>query len=296
MKNNYLFCLLFAFFPLFLFAQEKGIGVNINILPRYKIETKADGSRYYKVDRYALRPSLYGYKMYRHGTRMKEFGLEFDSYKKTNQQFLSSYDTLAKKLIYTPYDVNTKIFAFQTSYTKYYRLASLQEQKLNFWLGVRGRFLIDFGSQTPLTNIGVPTQRTNAVVYLGIIPSVTYKINQKLTLDARWNQPSHLALGMRYSRYKSPVLPEYLQKNYSYISDIQLIAWEPSFQVGLKYALNTFEEPPIIPPPLRKPSNTYIGIGLASDLNFNDHYRKYESFGWYFNYDRLRFDPAINVF
>ena len=299
MKNNYLFCLLFAFFPLFLFAQEKGIGVNMNVLPIYKIETKADGSRYYKVDRYALRPSLYGYKMYRHGTRMIELAMPLgDNYGRgiRRDSILLNYDTLTKKFIYKPYDANYRQFGLAVDFTKSYRVASFYDKKLNIWLGIRTHAGFDAVSYIPTSTTGFERKEVRAVISLAVIPSVTYKVNKRLTLDARWNQPSNIALGLSHVKDKDPQLPSFLQKRYTPIFDLSLIAWNPSFQIGAKYALRSFEEPPIIPKPPRKPSNTYYGVGLNLDINTNDGFRRYEDYIGEYKYGRLRIDPIFSVF
>ena len=297
MKNRYLLIFSLTFLPLFLFSQEKGIGLNMNLAPKYTLATKADGTKYSKVSGIYPRPILYGYKMYRHKTRMKELGLTGDYSKRTFQEnFPVSYDTITKKYVTQPYDATYKNFQIGLNYTKFYRLASISEHKLNFWLGVRTNLVANFGTVRNVPNIGYEKNRNNIGFYLSIVPTVTYKVSNKLTLDARWNQPSAISTGLRYVSTKIAKYPQYVDKRYTPFLDLNLTAWQPNFQIGAKYALNTFEEPPIIPALPPKPTNTYYGIGLNIDIKDNTIYRYYKYSEIGYDYNKTRFKPVISVF
>ena len=297
MKNIHFLTFLLVFLPLFLFSQEKGIGLNVNLAPKYTLATKDDGTKYSKVKGFNARPILYGYKMYRHGTRIKELGITGDYSKQIFQEnFPISYDTITKKYITQPYDATYKNLQIGLNYTKFYRLASLSEHKLNFWLGVRSNLVADFGTLRHTPNVGYEEDRNKIGLYVGIAPTVTYKVSNKLTLDARWNQPSAISTGLRYVNTKIAKYPQYVDKRYTPFLDLNLTLWQPSFQIGAKYTLSTFEEPPIIPALPPKPTNTYYGIGLNIDIKNNDIYRYYKYSGIDYDYYKLHFKPVISGF
>jgi hypothetical protein len=295
MKHILIFLL--AFFPLFLFSQEKGIGLNLNLYPKYEIGTKTNGSKYDKFKGFYPRPVLYAYKMYKHGTRIKEL-VVMATYRKftTDGYAFTKYDTLTKQWLGESYKQMNRGFGIGIDYTKFYRLASFSQNKLNFWLGVRTRLETFFTStESSSSTLGYATLRREVKVSLGIVPTVTYKVNNKLTLDARWNQPSNVAVGWSYFRQKNVQVP-FNQSRITPIVDWTLILWSPSFQIGAKYALNSFSEPPIVPKPPSKPTNTYYGIGLNINIKNNNiyNYRRYYEFDY--DNDALRFKPVFSAF
>ena len=248
MKKNYSFCLLFAFFPLFLFAQEKGIGLNLDISHQYKLISKNSGlqySKYHVPDGYRIRPILYGYKTYRNGTRMSEFGLPFGyNYSRGVQRdsIFVNYDAQTKKFNYKLYDANYKQFGLGINYTYSFRMASVFDEKLNFWLGIKTFLAFNSVSYIPTSTIGFERKAITYLVRVEAIPSVSYKINDRFALDARWNQLVSMVMGLSYLHDKDPILMGSSGKRYTPIFDLGLIGWQPNFQIGAKYIFSTKEE------------------------------------------------------
>ena len=249
MKKNYLFYLLFAFFPLFLFAQEKGIGMNFNIEPKYIFVKSSDTTFRSEVKGTSFSPILYFFKKkdeFGHTNELsfnvRNFyrGFEKEVYMADYFRSLAYKKEYPSELIRHLYNMNTTRFTSSVGYTHFLNIKKWQD--LEFLVGLRTGFLFDYRNYSAATSISGSVQNIYSVFEFTAIPTLTYKLNTKIAFDFRWNPPIKFFSGLSYAYQDNPQLPTVHQRRLVPVFDIKIYLFEPSFQIGAKYILSTEAE------------------------------------------------------
>ncbi len=246
--KHFLFFLL-AFFPLFLFSQEKGIGLNFNIEPKYSISKISDTTYNYQKNGISFSPILYVYKIKDKRNRMHEIGLHIKEFHNGFEKGYRLANTIPAllgrgnlklendKYLSQVRDFEGNSTRFSGSLNYLYFLPIKKYDKLEFWAGIQSSFIFDYRNFLPTTSLALPTKNIADFFKINFVPTATYKLNEKITLDLRWLPNVAWYFGIAYTEEKSPVIPVSNQKKYLPIFNIEARIFEPRFQLGAKYTL-----------------------------------------------------------
>ena len=242
-----IFLLLFSFLPLFLAAQEKGVGLNFYIEPTYKLLKTSDTTYDVKTKGVAFSPIFYRYKIGDERHRMNEFSLHIKNLYSGFQKDAYANNTYVGQLKFNKqlskyrsryvYDANVIHINAALNYLYFFPIAKFDE--LEFWLGLRTSLIFDYQNNKPITSIAIPTTSTTFLGQFGLVPTATYKLNDKVTLDVRWIPRFWLDAGLIFSREKNPQLPIYNQRTLFPTLEFHLCTFQPNFEIGAKYALSS---------------------------------------------------------
>lgn len=241
-----IFLLLFSFLPLFLAAQEKGVGLNFYIEPTFKL-LKTDAKIGYdvKTKGVAFSPIFYRYYKNDECHRMNEFSLHIKNlYSGFHKDFYTTPNygrqlKFRKKLYLNPsdiYDVNVTHINFALNYLYFFPIKKFDE--LEFWLGFRTSLIFDYQDVRPTTPTALPTIHAYILNQSGLVPTATYKLSAKISLDVRWIPRFWLDSGLYFKREKNPSVPIPFQKELDPIFELRFCTFQPNFEIGAKYALS----------------------------------------------------------
>ena len=244
---KHIFLLLFPFLPLFLVAQEKGMGLNFHIEPTYKLLKTSDTTYDVKTKGVAFSPIFYIYKMKNERHRMNELGLHIKNISNGLQSNAYANSTYGRQLRFLKqlnkyqsgnvYDANVSHFNAALNYLHFLPIAKFDE--LEFWLGLRASLSYDYQYFQPVTSAYIPLKTMYILSQFGVVPTVTYKLNDKITLDARWIPRFWLDAGLNYTVQRNPVVPIPNQSRLLPILDLRLCTFQANFEIGAKYTINT---------------------------------------------------------
>lgn len=243
---KHIFLLLLPFLPLFLAAQEKGVGLNFYIEPTYKLLKTSDTTYDVKTKGVAFSPIFYRYKISDERHRMNEFSLHIKNLYSGFQKDAYNGSAYGGQLKFRKqlnkyqsgyvYDANITHINTALNYLYFFPIAKFDE--LEFWLGLRTSLTFDYRDVRPVTSNYISKTNTYLLSQFGLVPTVTYKLNEKITLDIRWIPRFWLDAGLTFSREKNPQLPIYNQRGIFPIFDFRLCTFQPNFEIGAKYALS----------------------------------------------------------
>ena len=196
-------------------------------------------------------PILYVYKMKDKRNRMHEIGLHIKGFHNGFEKGYRLTNTIPAllgrrylKLENGKYISQVKEFEgnstrFSGSLNYLYFLPIKKYDELEFWAGIQSSFIFDYRNFSPTTSLALPAKNIAGFFKISVVPTVTYKLNEKITLDLRWLPNLAWYFGVAYTHEKNPGIPVFNQKKYLPIFNIEARIFEPRFQLGAKYTVAT---------------------------------------------------------